>query len=139
MKARIRDAGNITISTIGTIDPTVEFGTGTEIVTFKVVERLEFDVVLRCSLRDKHVECIRPQQGVVKLYDGTTVTIARKPPVHNGEAVLLLAARQKTSKGTLPSRKITVQKPRIIKPESKTFVTFMCVPVQEGLILVEHS
>lgn len=137
VKARIQNDGNRTINTTGTIDLTVELGNQIEIGTFKVFERLAVGPILRCNFCDKHVEAIRPQKSVVELDHGITVPIVRKPSGLLCNVVPLQAAKQYIPKHGCTSKKITVQKLVIIKPESRTFVTFTCE--QESLIIVEPS
>jgi len=53
-KTRIRDAGNRSVAILGTVNLAVELGSRTEMVTFKVVERLAVDLILGCDFCDKH-------------------------------------------------------------------------------------
>lgn len=47
------------------------------------VKRLATSLILGCDFCDKHIEAIRPWKRLVKLEDGTTITIIRKKKLEN--------------------------------------------------------
>ena len=65
----IWDAGNRRVALRGTINLTVELGTGVEVVTFLVVDRLSTQVIIGCDFCEKHVESNRPRQRVIVMDD----------------------------------------------------------------------
>ena len=76
---KICDANGNLIGTCGVIDLMKRIGTRLVRVDFVVWERLAAGVVLGCELMDRLVEAIYPRRKTIKLDDGSSVPITRRP------------------------------------------------------------
>ena len=73
----VRDASNRRVQITGSLPLNVRLGNRSERVNFNVVQNLGAEVIIEWDYLDKHVEAIRPRQGLVELADGTTIPIVR--------------------------------------------------------------
>lgn len=133
----IRDANGRRVSIEGIIDLVVELGTRTEVVQFKVNERVGTDVILGCDFCDKHVEAIRPRQREVELDDGTRVPIVKAMHARTQREILLPEYQVNEPARQRISDKIGVVKAKTRHPGHQNWVEV--TSDRTGLILIAPS
>lgn len=131
------DANGRPLDIIGTVSLNTQLGTTSTRVEYLVCSRLAASVILGCDFNDRHVEAILPRERLVRLDDGTTVPIVRKPAARPPDAPPLPAQQQ-----YVPLRGRISTKLRVAKATSLEGYTKSWVPVQSlrrGLAVLQPA
>lgn len=131
----VREANNRKFHNIGTIYLAFEIGNRVEVVNFNVVERLSANVLPGWDYFEKYVEAFKPRQRVVQLDDRTTLPIIQNTGARGLKSVPLPEEQRFSIGRKRGSKRIRVNKPVTLQPETQTPVTTSTE--QSRLIIVE--